>query len=235
MLKSSHIRAHQNLGVISPARAKAILRFLANVPDWSVGDEHSKKWHTAWIDAMRKAYPGTYGFCSTIDMIALRKLLRLAWSSPDSQTREWLVFLLRHLHAGIVRRAQFFQDNGADAVRDWQDRKKAQLNFLLENPDKAVQALHDWIDTEEAYAVMMVPGPPNVSQFELAALYLSRNLRHARYCPGPKCKKPYFFISKKGQKYCCRKCANPSRRESKLRWWNENRAKPKSTKGAKWK
>lgn len=231
MVKSSHTRGHHNLGVISPARAEKILMDLANVPDYSLarGHEHSKDQQLAWTERMRKLYPDSYSHCSTIDMIALRKFLRLAWASPNPRSREWLVFLLRHFHAGIARRAQLFQDHGEMAVLDWQDRKKAQLDFILENPDKAAQKLHDWIDTEEANAAMMVAGPPNVSEFELAALYLSRNLHHARYCPGPECLAPYFFVERKG-KYCSSACLLPIQRESKRRWWQENRAKSKSRK-----
>jgi hypothetical protein len=70
-------------------------------------------------------------------------------------------------------------------------------------------------------------GDPPAYALPLEALvyYFRRNSERALHCPNPECPAPYFFRQQKGQKFCSEECANSSRRESKRRWWNENRAK----------
>jgi hypothetical protein len=213
----------------APAKAERILMNLANVPDWPpIGELPQFEQHVAWVERMRKLYPGAYRHCSTIDVIVLRELLRKAWASPDPQRREWFVFLLRHFHAGIVRRAQALQEKPDNVVRDWQD-KNALLDHILAKPENAARALHALMDNEQAITALKddLPVP---SEFDAAAFHLQRNLNRALHCLNPTCARPYFFLTSKNQKYCSDACSNYGRRESKRRWWNENRAKPKSKK-----
>jgi hypothetical protein len=67
--------------------------------------------------------------------------------------------------------------------------------------------------------------PPPQTEFEQAAFHFQRVAMRARCCNNPDCLSPYFFIVKKGQKYCSSKCAGAGEREAKRRWWHENKAR----------
>lgn len=67
--------------------------------------------------------------------------------------------------------------------------------------------------------------PTQATPLEALLYYFRRNAERALHCPNPACMAPYFFATKKGQKYCSPECAAPSQRESKRKWWHENRAK----------
>ena len=47
------------------------------------------------------------------------------------------------------------------------------------------------------------------------------------YCQNPNCAAPYFFPTRRSQKYCSDVCAIPAQRDSKRKWWSEN--------GARWR
>jgi hypothetical protein len=65
--------------------------------------------------------------------------------------------------------------------------------------------------------------PPPQTAFEQAAFHFHRVAKRAQCCNNSDCPAPYFFIVKKGQKYCTQKCAAAGEREAKRRWWHENK------------
>jgi len=69
--------------------------------------------------------------------------------------------------------------------------------------------------------------PERATTIEAVAFYLLHNRRRALHCANRDCTAPYFFQQKKGQKFCSMICALPSQRESKRKWWAENRTKKK--------
>jgi hypothetical protein len=69
----------------------------------------------------------------------------------------------------------------------------------------------------------LIPGLPELTPAEVAMFYLSRITHRMQYCPNPGCAARYFLRTKKGQKFCSPECADSARKESKRRWWNENR------------
>jgi hypothetical protein len=73
----------------------------------------------------------------------------------------------------------------------------------------------------------LIPDVPDVTLFEAALYHLQRNTHRMQHCPNDACQQPYFLKApgKKVQKFCGPECANPSRQESKRRWWAENRGK----------
>jgi hypothetical protein len=79
----------------------------------------------------------------------------------------------------------------------------------------------------EKFASLTYPGVPDGTPFEAAMFYLTRLTHRMLHCPNPACAAPYFFkpIGTKVQKFCSPECANPSRKESKRRWWNTKRGK----------
>lgn len=77
--------------------------------------------------------------------------------------------------------------------------------------------------------LLLLPEVP-LTSFEAAMFYLQTQLTDSlRRCPNPTCPAPYFFATKKGQKFCSTVCAEPAQRESKRKWWNENRAVKKGS------
>jgi hypothetical protein len=61
----------------------------------------------------------------------------------------------------------------------------------------------------------------------LRAILVMACLEHGdrmRYCQNEDCVAPYFISRRKDQKFCSNECAAPSHRESKRRWWTENRS-----------
>jgi hypothetical protein len=43
-----------------------------------------------------------------------------------------------------------------------------------------------------------------------------------RYCGNPECPAPYFFESRRGQRFCSEKCGGVGMREAKKRWWDKH-------------
>jgi hypothetical protein len=236
-LKASQKNKHQ----ILVERFEEILKDLANIPDFGLpGTVVTSRTHfAASIKRLAERYPETFGNCTEAGMLALRDLLRKAWASADFREREWYVFLLRRFHADAMRRAQAVQkDDGKDLLREWQSKKEHLDNIFgksdntRESPSRRMspaEFLFHFIDSEEVYASRK-SAPPPISDFESAAFHLQRSLHRARYCAGPECQAPYFFIEKKGQRYCSPDCARPVQRENKRRWWQQNRARPKRRK-----
>jgi hypothetical protein len=92
-----------------------------------------------------------------------------------------------------------------------------------------------WTTDYAPWIVYRFSDPPaRATTFEAVFYYLRRHIDHARHCGNPDCPAPYFFATKKGQKYCSEECAGPAQRAAKLKWWNENRAgQPEGGKHAK--
>lgn len=96
---------------------------------------------------------------------------------------------------------------------------KAQIEYERE----AICAKHN---EDKRSAILEAEDPsPVITAVEAAIFYLRHNRNRALHCPNPECPAPYFFSSKKGQKYCSPECAKPSQRQSKRQWWIANRAK----------
>lgn len=65
-------------------------------------------------------------------------------------------------------------------------------------------------------------GLPEPSPFEQAIQLLIDAADLVRYCGNPECFTPYFFASRRNQKYCSDACAKPAQREFKRQWWAEH-------------
>jgi hypothetical protein len=65
-------------------------------------------------------------------------------------------------------------------------------------------------------------GLPPPSPFEQAIQVLIDAAELARYCGNPECFTPYFFASRRSQKYCSDACALPAQKEFKRQWWSEH-------------
>jgi hypothetical protein len=137
------------------------------------------------------------------DLVELRDLLRRAWDVPDRRRKDWYLFQLRarvHTWKTLV---EFF-------------RAHPQHVRLAPVPSEAILKLSKLTAIE----------PPPVTPFEATVIYFQTAIADlTKHCGNSDCPAPYFIAKKKWQKYCTEKCAGPAARESKRKWWQENRAK----------
>lgn len=133
--------------------------------------------------------------------------LRRAWEASDLRSREWFIFKARdyyHFQTVVMPlfdvRMRSAHERGADL--------KAELDSPVPDEEEAVRH-----------------GPPRLTEFERAMYLFQRIADQARRCPNPECPAPFFFTSRKNQRYCGEKCAAEALREQKRKWWAENHSK----------
>ena len=215
MSKSSHKPPRQILGVISAARAERMLTEWVNT-DLTGLPQSSKAW-----ERLFRRYP-------EIPSVPVSNIL------PSSEAN-WPLF---------HHQMEMAEEAAADLARAWESSNlrhfewytwKAQMEYEYQAASARNNLLEpleegDRISSEKvprAIATVLETGDPpeTITPVEAAIFYLRQNYKRALRCPNPDCPAPYFFTAKKGQKYCSPECAKPSQRESKRRWWAENRAK----------
>ena len=103
--------------------------------------------------------------------------LRAAWDAPDLRRQERFIFQARR---------SYHWSTVIDPI------ETAMLNT---GDERILQKLR----SELAAARCAVP---TLSPFERVAYHFHRIAERARQCANPECPRPYFFASKKGQKYC---------------------------------
>ncbi|MFZ0915029.1 MAG: hypothetical protein WBQ76_13940 [Candidatus Korobacteraceae bacterium] len=205
----------QVLGMLSVDETKAFLLDSINLPwavDYPEARPHFERWLKRWQrlftykaeteDAKWKTMQVPREPLELFAPIVRTTLCRL-WGERDARQRDWYFYRLRDAHRQMVRHLEGWPEN--DAV--W-------------GGAKTVQRLLD-------YALQDVP---RLSPFEAAVYWLQINQKLMVYCEGPVCPAPYFFRMEKGQKYCSPECADPVRRQAKLKWWNENRKSQRNKK-----
>jgi hypothetical protein len=212
-MKSSQERGHQIQGVISARFAEKLLTDWVNLlGEWPrLENDESLRQTSEQIDWICRWYPDVFEDCPPLPTVVLREILRKAWDAPDLRHRDWFMFKFRDYYQQTVLRVQ--------AVR-------ADLNPGQIPPEMPVIVPSTRDEVLESTGPRN--DPPPITLIEAVAFYFQRNANRARRCPNPECEFPYFLARKKGQKYCSEKCAKPARRESKRKWWSENRGKLKS-------
>lgn len=121
----------------------------------------------------------------------------------------------------------------------WVATLKLMLDDLWTEPDYRQKewgvfafryALYKWGDNSlrkvDFFKILYDPANrfrvPPPTPFELALSYLIKAGDRARYCANPECPAPYFFVTRKNQRYCSEICAAPAQRELKRKWWAEH-------------
>lgn len=149
-------------------------------------------------------------------------LLREGWGASDPRRREWYFIRARlAYHVGI--------ESLRDAIEDMGGHQGfREIREQVVRPTSSVPRFK--LDPREEMQFAFVIGLLTLSEvpltsFEAAMFYLQTQLTDKlRRCPNPTCPAPYFFATKKGQKFCSTVCAEPAQREAKRKLWNENRA-----------
>jgi hypothetical protein len=176
--------------------AEALLYDWANLPFHPKNRRDLEK-RAPEYDRMLERYPEIFDFSTDWEaqyrvLVTYRGVLRDIWDTPDARRRDWLIFELR----------------------DAYQRERTQART----------------EVRETFELMPRSGlyggyfgaVPEETAFESAMVHLARTTHLLLHCPNVGCAAPYFFRSKKGQKFCSPACADPSRRESKRRW-HQNR------------
>jgi hypothetical protein len=221
MLKSSRKAKRQILGVISVARAEQMLREWVNT-DLAGVIEDARAWERFFrrypevllvpLDSIIPYSDANFEqFHQQMEIAdSVAHCLRSAWDAPDQRTCDWYTWRAQHEYeyeAASVKYGLVEMERKEDGAIVWSK---------TEDRDKMERAIHE---TDEPPAV--------ITAVEAISFYLRHNRNNALHCPNPTCPAPYFFRSKKSQKFCSPECAKPSLRESKRAWWAANRAKEK--------
>jgi len=217
MTKSSQKSRHQVLGVIPAERAERMLVEWVNTDLADLyGDAH------AWERLFRR-YPEipSVPVSDIIPFVELAKfdrfhqqmemagevanLLQDAWNAPDLRRFEWYTWRAQEEYEWEAAQAK----HNVTPIHVMESKEESQRN-----------------QPRIAAAMAEAAAPPaTITPVEAAIFHLRRSRNRALHCPNPNCPAPYFFVSKKGQKFCSPECAKPSQQESKRCWWRDNRAK----------
>jgi hypothetical protein len=212
-MKSGEKHGHQILGVLSEKRAEAFLLDCANLESTPQSKESdlrrlSKRYADFVSCPARAAH--RLELSSAFGFLAL--LLQKGWDAPTLRERVW-----------------FFRD--AESFSRRLTAKDAEWGRWITG-----HASPDYPATTRVITYRFINPPAHPTALEAVFHYLWQHMERALHCANPECPAPYFFTTKKNQKYCSLECAQPAQRASKLRWWNDNRAgrpKPKRGKHAK--
>jgi hypothetical protein len=153
-----------------------------------------------------RRYPEIFRF-SALDtrnmILSVRSHLRAAWDAPDSRVRDWYIFKVRQ----IYKRHLESRTRGL-SIRELRAQAFQILKEMRE--DRRI-----WSEPPEE--------PPPQTPFEQVMSTFHRIGTRAAHCKYAECPAPYFFRDKNNRKYCSPECAAPAERESKRRWWGENK------------
>lgn len=199
---------HKVLGTLTTEEIKRFLVECANLPnpiDYPEHRPHFERWLRRWTrlftfqspDGKHRTEQVPREHLEVFAPIVRTTLCRL-WKEPDARQRDWYCYRLRDAHRQMIRH-----------LEGWEEKP------IWGEELETVNRLTD-------YALQDVP---RACPFEAAMFWLQLNCGLMLYCDGLLCGAPYFFRTEKRQRYCSPECADPARRQAKLKWWNENRKK----------
>lgn len=220
MTKSSRKSSRQILGVIPAARAEEMLVEWVNTNITELALEDANAWERLFrrypeipsvpaaeiVPVTEANFDRFQPQMEMADMVA--SYLSKAWDAADLRHFDWYTWKAQSEYAHEAACA------------------KHNVPPSHVNPEKGNER-----DAIRRMAAAITEGdepPAVITPVEAAIFHLRHNRKRALHCPNPECPAPYFFATKKGQKYCSPECAKPAQREAKRKWWDEHRAKHKS-------
>ncbi len=208
-MKSSEKHGHQILGILPERRAEEFLVDCANLgANHVLHSKGDRDIAAATFRQLKKRYPD---IMPHMDSPSRLPALVASFS--------YLSFLLRKgWDAPTLREREWYFGDAESLAR----------YMHSEQPEGWTTDYAPWI------TYRFSDPPTRATSFEAVFYHLRRHIDNAQHCAGPECAAPYFFATKKSQKYCSSECADPARRASKLRWWNENRADKPKAKGGRY-
>lgn len=81
---------------------------------------------------------------------------------------------------------------------------------------------HSSPDNPYAYLQLVNKQVPPEHQFEQISRYFLTTAKNTKKCQNPECPAPYFFATRRSQRFCGTECAKLAQRESKRKWWRAN-------------
>lgn len=201
LMSSSGKSSGKILGVITPARAEAFLTRLAN-RNLEKDIEKLKLAYPEMTEPL-EGRPQQWGD----PLYWVQIYLRSAWTAPDDRTRDWYLYELRRHYRDATTEASLSREN-----------PKLAHDFFSAIPAPGIQ--------QELVDERFLQPPPEKTPFEAAVSYFQDKIgNRAKHCAHDDCPEPYFIAEKRWQKFCSEACAGPANRESKRKWWKDNRAK----------
>lgn len=152
------------------------------------------------VKRMHSTYADVLGDRQGLALLMLRDDMRAVWDAKDLRHRDWYLFRLRDSFHGIGIMEATLKTAGVAHLGELDNQQRMEMQARLNRP-------------------------PEITLSEAVLFYLQTIGDHLRHCPNATCALPYFIADKKWQKYCSEACAAPAVRESKRKWWADNRAK----------
>jgi hypothetical protein len=228
--------AHQVLGIWPEDDSKKFVMECVNLPDpidYPPYRPHFERWLRRWQRLFTFQSEGEDGKWRTLEIPRERlerfvpkvqTALRRVWVEQDARQRDWYFYRLRDAYHRMIALAE------NPGLLDITDRNAVNRLLQLErdsrargdDPGQRARFFQTRMAVDEFESV------PRICPFEAAVYWLQTNQRLMLRCGGPMCAAPYFFRTEKGQKFCSPECADPARREAKLRWWNQSPNSPKN-------
>jgi hypothetical protein len=204
---SSTPKLRQNLADVSDAKAKQFLLELANLSEDRVLDHQTVAIFESryaeiipgkWRHFPPKPPPVNPRFKSgLLELIDQRNIFLSTPSFRDALRALWLAPDFRTKEWGVFRLID-------------------QAVIVDTHPvDGMLPATFNIVDGHVA------PLPPSTA-LEGCLRYLLRNAQTTVVCANSECPAPFFFASRKSQKYCSPDCALPAQRSYKRKWWANN-------------
>src|SRR5258705_917220 len=231
-MKSSHISPNGNLAKrLTPSRAEGLLQFWANLAD-PRSDDFSRD-----VESLVKSFPEVFrelrGLDESADSLGagqeqedffhsvwgLREHLRAAWQATDLREREWCIYQLRRLYS---QHTKAFAAPAVMAALESALNRSAPQDSQSESSSQIMKQSATVFWKYGKFWGFLVDPPPALTTFERLMFHFQRIAHRAQKCQNPECEAPFFFIKKKGQKFCKPECALPAQREAKREWWARN-------------
>jgi len=207
---------------------------IRNTPyaNWSNDSPQFERWLRKWQALFTFQSEGADGKGHTMELSReqlrrfvpkVRTALRRVWIESDPRQRDWYFYRLRdaYHHMIVLAENAYLSD-----ITDAQQLERLEQTSRARGDDSVQRArfVETWTGAD------LLEEVPRICPFEAAVYWLQVNQRLMLRCGGPACAAPYFFRTEKGQRFCSPECADPARREAKLRWWNESPNSPKNKK-----
>lgn len=203
-MNSSRKSGREILGIVSKKKAERLILECANLP----------------IDVIDPDFPRNF-----IDgpipprIMPLIDLFRPITDSRMPSGGSWINYAI----LAFRRYLRSAWDASDQWQRDWHIFRMRQSFLSTTHQQAVINAGQRPLSAQELFELQDVPPAP--TPIDAVMYQFRRNESRLRHCPGDPCPAPYFFATKRGQRYCSEACALPAQREAKRLWWAANRGK----------
>lgn len=192
------------------------------------------------IRAFRRKWDRLYRRYGDQKLLKYRDELRLLWghaTPPDEEEfrDQFVATSWEDFTSGMTERQKQLFKAYLDAPASPEHNSLEKMICEMWLNEKRDGSVVDWTPTRKRIRANPVALPV------VLAWACVHDAEHLGFCRNPACANPYFIAKRKDQRYCSPECAQPAKKEAKLKWWHRNRGsmpkrgrstrKAKSTKG----